>query len=127
MSSETTALPDDVEQLQQLVTAQRVELEHLKLVIAKLRRMQFGRSSEKLDRQIAQRELQLEELEISQDRIVATLQTAKPEPAAPRRQPLPEHLPRERARVLTNVQLSRLWRGDAPDWRGCLRDARARA
>jgi len=97
MSIETTALPDDVEQLQQLVIAQRVELEHLKLLIAKLRRMHFGRSSEKLDRQIAQRELQLEELEISQDKILATARAARPpEPAAPKRQPLPEHLPRER-------------------------------
>ena len=96
MSIEPSALPDDVEQLKQLVMAQRVELEHLKLVIAKLRRMQFGRSSEKLEREIAQGELQLEELEISQDRIRATLRTAKPEPATPKRQPLPEHLPRER-------------------------------
>jgi transposase len=62
MTIETSALPDDVDQLKQLVIAQRAELEHLKLVIAKLRRMQFGRSSEKLDREIAQRELQLEEL-----------------------------------------------------------------
>jgi len=96
MSIEPSALPDDVEQLKELVMAQRVELEHLKLVIAKLRRMQFGRSSEKLDRQIAQGELQLEELEISQDRILARLRAARPEPAAPKRQPLPEHLPRER-------------------------------
>jgi len=96
MSIEPSALPDDVEQLKQLVMAQRVELEHLKLLIAKLRRMQFGRSSEKLDRQIAQGELQLEELEISQDRILATLRAARPEPATPKRQPLPEHLPRER-------------------------------
>jgi transposase len=35
------------------------EIEHLKLLIAKLRRMQFGRSSEKLDRQIEQLELRL--------------------------------------------------------------------
>jgi phage shock protein A len=35
----------------------------LKLLIAKLRRMQFGLSSEKLDRQIEQLELKLEELE----------------------------------------------------------------
>src|SRR5882762_7095392 len=33
------------------------EIEHLKLLIAKLRRMQFGRKSEKLDRQIEQLEL----------------------------------------------------------------------
>lgn len=96
MTIETSALPDDVDQLKQLVIAQRAELEHLKLVIAKLRRMQFGRSSEKLEREIAQRELQLEELQISQDKILAAARVAKPEPAPAKRQPLPEHLPRER-------------------------------
>jgi chromosome segregation ATPase len=39
------------------------EIEHLKLLIAKLRRMQFGRKSEKLDHQIEQLELQLEDLQ----------------------------------------------------------------
>ena len=42
------------------------EIEHLKLLIAKLRRMQFGRKSEKLDRQIEQLEFRLEELQTSQ-------------------------------------------------------------
>ena len=41
------------------------EIEQLKLLIAKLRRMQFGRSSEKLDRQIEQLELRLEELQVN--------------------------------------------------------------
>ena len=44
----------------------RTQIEHLKLLIAKLRRMQFGRSSEKVERQIEQLELQLEELEADQ-------------------------------------------------------------
>jgi hypothetical protein len=35
------------------------EIEHLKLLVAKLRRMQFGRGSEKVTRQIEQLELQL--------------------------------------------------------------------
>src|SRR3974377_1503154 len=39
------------------------EMEHLKLLLAQLRRMQFGRKSEKLERQIEQLELKLEELE----------------------------------------------------------------
>ncbi len=74
------------------------QIEHLKLLIAKLRRMQFGRSSEKVERQIEQLELKLEELEADQVE-------AAPEPeskpvaeraAAPRkRRPLPDHLPRE--------------------------------
>ena len=37
------------------------EIERLKLLIAKLRRMQFGRKSEKLDWQIEQLELKLDE------------------------------------------------------------------
>ncbi len=73
------------------------EIEHLKLLIAKLRRIQFGRKSEKLDRQIEQLELRLDELEAvraenaspSQAPAVA-VNTAKPA-----RRPLPEHLPRE--------------------------------
>src|SRR6201982_2931880 len=40
-----------------------LEIEKLKLQIAKLRRMQFGRSSERITRQIEQLELRLEELE----------------------------------------------------------------
>src|ERR1700694_4736035 len=43
------------------------EIEHLKLLIAKLRRMQFGRKSEKLDRQIEQPELRLDELQATQE------------------------------------------------------------
>ena len=39
------------------------EIEHLKLLIAKLRRLQFGRKSEKVERQIEQLELKLEDLE----------------------------------------------------------------
>ena len=53
-------------------TAQRLqsresEIEHLKLLIAKLRRMQFGRKSEKLKRHIEQLELRLEDLEQAQE------------------------------------------------------------
>jgi transposase len=47
------ALPDDVEALKRLVLEQRaklasntIEIDQLKLLIAKLRRLQFGRSSE---------------------------------------------------------------------------------
>ena len=42
------------------------EIEHLKLVIAKLRRMIFGTKSEKVTREIEQLELKLEELEAGQ-------------------------------------------------------------
>jgi transposase len=81
------------------------EIEHLKLLIAKLRRMQFGRSSEKLDRQIEQLELRLEELQTSQAEKPAANIAARPAlpnqpvPAHVRRS-LPEHLPRETRKYL---------------------------
>jgi hypothetical protein len=70
-------LPDDIDALKALLLARdekilgleaqlntrAAEIEHLKLTIAKLRRMQFGRKSEKLDHQIEQLELQLEDLQ----------------------------------------------------------------
>ena len=70
----TTMLPDlnllPAEALKALVRAQHEqllwresEIEHLKLLIAKLQRMQFGRKSEKLARQIEQLELRLEDLQ----------------------------------------------------------------
>src|SRR6516164_4023957 len=43
--------------------AKALEIEKLKLQLARLRRMQFGRSSEKIVRTIEQLELRLEELE----------------------------------------------------------------
>src|SRR5258705_13890932 len=42
---------------------QALEIEKLKLQIARLRRQQFGRSSEKIERTIGQFELMLEDLE----------------------------------------------------------------
>ena len=47
---------------ERLLTRER-EVEHLQLLIARLQRMQFGRKSEKLARQIEQLELRLEELQ----------------------------------------------------------------
>ena len=93
----------DREALEALVLAQQekllsrnTEIEHLKLIIAKLRRMMFGTKSEKIAREVEQLELKLEELE--------TGEAARPPAAAPtsnsprrkrKRRPLPEHLPRE--------------------------------
>ena len=59
-----------VEQHAKLLSRE-TEIERLKLLILKLRRMQFGRKSEKLDKQIAQLELQLEDLEATQTESVA--------------------------------------------------------
>jgi transposase len=56
--------PDELKALivsqHQLIVSRDDEIEQLKLLIAKLRRMQFGRSSEKLNRQIEQLELRLD-------------------------------------------------------------------
>jgi len=57
----------------ELIVSRDSEIEQLKLLIAKLRRRQFGRSSEKLDRQIEQLELQLEALQVNDAEIVAAM------------------------------------------------------
>jgi len=128
MSPATAALPSDPQALQafaetcraELVVAQAalqatqaelraakaavqinaLEIEKLKFQIAKLRRMQFGRSSERITRRIEQLELKLEELETGEAR--AETDAATSEPPAPRpdrkkpvRKPLPDHLPRQ--------------------------------
>ena len=102
LAASMAALPDDVEVLKALVIEQRTrlavndtEIDHLKLLIAKLRRMQFGRSSERLDWQIEQMELRLEELQSAQAQVSALKPEAE-QPAKPARRPLPDHLPRER-------------------------------
>jgi transposase len=103
------SLPDletlDPAALKALIVAQHDELlshkheiEHLQLLIAKLRRMLFGRSSEKISRQIEQLELRLEELESARaERGRSNTRTASPADAASAAygRALPEHLPRE--------------------------------
>ncbi len=77
------------------------EIEHLKLLIARLRRIQFGRKSEKREREIEQLELRLDELEATQaEKVIASQTTAVSASAMnaavkAARRPLPEHLPRE--------------------------------
>jgi transposase len=103
-------LPDldtlGIEALKALVMAKQSELdsrqteiESLKLLILKLKRMQFGPRSEKFARDIAQLELQLEDLEANQAAVEPSLmQPARmSEKAArkPARRPLPPELPRE--------------------------------
>ena len=110
-------LPNDIATLKAMLLAMRAEagaqalmIEKLTAQLAKLRRMQFGKSSEKLDAAILQLELALGEIE--EDVAAAQAEQAKlvPEkPAAPAtpdktgakpkdkpvRKPLPAHLPRE--------------------------------
>src|SRR5215468_1428365 len=66
------------------------EIEHLKLLISKLRREQYGRSSEKLDRQIEQLELRLGELEASRANDSERSESRRDSVVArPARRPLP--------------------------------------
>ncbi len=98
----TTQQEEILSQREQLASRD-VEIEHLKLLIAKLRRMQFGRSSEKRDRQIEQLELQLEELEARRTKEAGAVEKSALAGicvARPIRRPLPDHLPREVRKVL---------------------------
>ncbi|KHL24984.1 transposase [Croceibacterium mercuriale] len=77
-----------------------LEIEKLKVQLARLRRMQFGQSSERLSREIDQLELRLEDLEaIEAEAISASADAGIPPPARekrqPKRLPLPDHLPRQ--------------------------------
>jgi transposase len=92
----------DRETLEALVLAQQEkllsqggEIEHLKLVIAKLRRMMFGTKSEKVTHEIEQLELKPEELETRRAERSEATATSTPARNKPTRSPLPEHLPRE--------------------------------
>ena len=102
-------LPNDVETLKRLVTekdaalqairtelhSHKLEIERLRLQLARLRRMQFGRSSESLDAQISQLELRLEELEAAEAAQPPPATSTSVTPDAPVRHSLPAHLPRE--------------------------------
>ena len=136
----SAALPDldalDVEALKALVIAKHSELleqrrsnaheiEHLKLVIEKYRRMIFGRKSEKLSGELEQLEFRLEELETAQAaeeaaqaatevEQPASTQTDSKRRSRPARKPLPEDLPRE---VITHLPTH----SNCPDCGGALR------
>src|SRR5207237_3469623 len=86
---------------QDALTAQ-AEIARLKFQLARYRRAEFGRSSEKLARETEQLELALEALEADQAERLATASPAvaaavetAAEAQKPARRPLPEHLPRE--------------------------------
>ena len=101
-------LPDlddlDLEALKAMVVEQRAQLnenklfiEHQRLMLDKLRKMLFGKKSEKLRVEIEQLELKLEDAEAEQSaeeqRKPRSILSAKSN--KPARKPLPEHLERE--------------------------------
>jgi transposase len=101
---DSAALKEMVIKQHAQISSHDAEIERLRLIIARLRRLQFGRKSEKIQREIEQLELQLEELESDQaEKQKQTENALAPAAAAvfatairkPRRRPLPDHLPRE--------------------------------
>lgn len=102
-------LPDDADALKRIIAAMaqdavnaQAEIAKLRFQLARYRRAEFGRSSEKLEREADQLELAIETLEADQAErlagaspIVAAAIEAGGETEKPARRPLPEHLPRE--------------------------------
>jgi transposase len=74
--------------------AHKLVAERLKIQLARLRRMQFGSSSEKIAREIEQLELALEEVE-AEAAATVTAQPVRADAGKPFRRPLPDHLPRD--------------------------------
>src|SRR5438128_1668075 len=109
MPIDSAALPDDVDALKRIIgemvrdaVAARIEIAKLRFQLARLRRSQFGQSSEKVERTVAQLELAIETLEEDDAQRIATIPAvaeviaaAAEQGAKPARRPLPEHLPRE--------------------------------
>ena len=115
---------ESLEQHKEL-TSSTHEIEHLKLVIEKYRRMIFGRKSEKLSGELEQLEFRLEELETAQGaEEAAQAATEATQPSStrtdskrrsrPARKPIPEDLPRE---VVTHLPAH----SHCPDCGGALR------
>src|SRR6201997_231816 len=109
MTMATENLPDDIAALKQIIAdltrdavVAQAEIAKLKFQLARYRRAEFGKSSEKLARDIAQLELAIETVETDQAErlaakppaVVAMIEAAA-ETQRPARRPLPEHLPRE--------------------------------
>ena len=119
MGSTLDDLPDDVAALKAALaserrarreaeaqaTASQALVAHLKLLIAKLRREQYGQASERGRKVLDQLELQLEELEAAATESAVAAETSADATVVrsvtrrrpgPVRAPLPAHLPRER-------------------------------
>src|SRR5438046_4014403 len=108
MAETADALPDDTAMLKASLLETRAKLsgaealiEHLQLVIAKMKREMFGPRSERSQRLIDQMELQLEELAAANGEEEAKAETARVEVAGftrlkAKRRNFPAGLPRRR-------------------------------
>lgn len=105
MVADPEQLPDDVDALKCMVIAMahdafhaRTLIEKLRFELARLKRQQFGASSEKLDGRVEQLELAIEAIKTdTAEQTAETVPAIATEESAdkPARRALPEHLPRE--------------------------------
>src|SRR5947209_1834471 len=109
MGTAPDQLPDDAAALKQIIAAMaqdaiaaQAEIAKLRFQLARYRRAEFGRSSEKLAHEAEQLELAIEALEADQAELLATTSPSVAtaiesavEAQKPARRPLPEQLPRE--------------------------------
>jgi len=103
MEIDLANLPTDPPALQELVRtlagavkSQGLKIAQLEARIAKLKRLQFGQSSERLAREIEQLELELDELHEEEGaRAAARPAVVQALIEKPVRRPLPKHLPRQ--------------------------------
>ena len=107
MIADPAQLPDDVDALKRMIVAlaqdalhARTLIEKLRFELTRLKRQQFGASSEKLDDRVEQLELAIEALETDRAERSTAAEVLVSEPLAaagpkPARRALPDHLPRE--------------------------------
>ena len=110
MTIATEKLPDDIAALKQMIAdlardavVAQAEIAQLKFRLARYQRAEFGRSSEKLARDITQLELAIEAVETdraerlaAQPPAVAAMIEAAAEAQKPARRPLPDIYPAKR-------------------------------
>ena len=115
---DTGALKFLILALHRQTESDRVEIDNLQLLIAKLKQMHFGAKSERVERQIEQLQLRLEDLEMNRAAEAEeppVAESATPEAPAtpapvrrrPKREPLPAHLPRETQTVARTTPIAR--------------------
>ena len=107
VTCERDSLKSEAQLLKQSQHNNLEEIKRLTLLIAKLQRQLFGQKSERLSAQIDQLQLELEELQINEGELQSKIEKLRAkrtvpshERSLPSRNPLPEHLPRERKEIL---------------------------
>lgn len=107
-------LTGQVRQLQSNLSARELLVEHLQIQIAALRRQMFGRKSEKLETEVGQLELKLEELLLDNGEEPPLAKPVVQDRPSRARKPLPTGLPRDTVEHLPSGD-------DCPDCGGILK------